>query len=1068
MIQLNTEITELKQVIHIADIHIRNVKRHKEYKELFKKLIAETKSLVKAEPNTIVYIGGDIAHTKTDMSPELIEMISYLFESLANITDVLVIAGNHDLNLNNKSRLDALTPIVNLINKFNKRLHYLKKSEIYRFADTDFAVFSLLDGKKIIPSSECSATNKIALYHGPIVKAVLDSGMVIDSGINLNVFDGYDIAMLGDLHKMQVLQEYHIGKNKVIKPAIKFVGSFCQNNFGESYENHGYYLWKLKTKKADFVKIPNDYGYYTLRLTEPKLPDNLMLSKHTQLRLQISKDFKKADLMKIKSELKTKFNITDIVLNTISDRLDINGEKVSGGDVIGNIYDVNYQNQLIKTYLDKTINFISDEDVQLIFDINRNLNSLIKQRELNNNSIYKLKYLKFSNLFSYGEDNYIDFTKISGITGIFSKNKTGKSSLISILLFMLSGKSLRTSKAIDILNKKKNHFHSELCFETNNGKEYFIRKLGKRSTGQDGKDSVKVLVDFWTLDDAGSPVSLNGDQRRSTDENIQDYVGTSENIILTAISLQNNFNGLIDKSQTERKQILSSFLGINIFEDLYFLGNEKSKELSILIKEFSKKNYDDELAQCEIKLTQQKKILDITTQKIQLLEEEKTQKTNNLIELSKELIKIEETKDLTDLKEQKKVINVELDTILTNSDELKIKLDRTLTVAKQLAEKFKKYNEVELTNEISKLEELEKQKETLSNSINDLNLDIKHQEEKLEKLNSLEYNPDCSYCMNNIFVKDAIQTKQIYADNLSVLKDLNKDIIKLDNNINKKLKFRTNLDKFEEIKKGKENLKILYNKLVLEQSILIEKQNFQNKLLSDVERDIEFYHKNQNAIETNKKTQKKINLIQNDLLILKNKLDSLNLQDKTCNSEIKLLQSQKDEILKTISKIHDYENEYRLYNFYLTAVHRNAIPYELIKQVIPIFEFEIKSVLRSVSDFEIAVECDLSHINFYIVYSDTYWSLELSCGMELFISSLAIRIALMRICNIPRLSALIIDEGWSALDSDNLIQLEHFFDFIKSQFDWVLAISHIQELKDFVDSTLSLELEHGYSKIVYD
>ncbi|MCK9273271.1 hypothetical protein M0P65_07065, partial [Candidatus Gracilibacteria bacterium] len=370
--------------------------------------------------------------------------------------------------------------------------------------------------------------------------------------------------------------------------------------------------------------------------------------------------------------------------------------------------------------------------------------------------------------------------------------------------------------------------------------------------------------------------------------------------------------------------------------------------------------------------------------------------------------------------------------------------------------------------EISKLEELEKQKETLSNSINDLNLDIKHQEEKLEKLNSLEYNPDCSYCMNNIFVKDAIQTKQIYADNLSVLKDLNKDIIKLDNNINKKLKFRTNLDKFEEIKKGKENLKILYNKLVLEQSILIEKQNFQNKLLSDVERDIEFYHKNQNAIETNKKTQKKINLIQNDLLILKNKLDSLNLQDKTCNSEIKLLQSQKDEILKTISKIHDYENEYRLYNFYLTAVHRNAIPYELIKQVIPIFEFEINSVLRSVSDFEIAVECDLSHINFYIVYSDTYWSLELSCGMELFISSLAIRIALMRICNIPRLSALIIDEGWSALDSDNLIQLEHFFDFIKSQFDWVLAISHIQELKDFVDSTLSLELEHGYSKIVYD
>lgn len=210
MIELKTKITEVKQIIHVADIHIRNLKRHKEYKELFKKFITDVKRIVKAEPNTVVYIGGDVAHTKTDMSPELIDMMSYLFESLSNITDVLLIAGNHDTNLNNNSRLDALSPVVNLINKFNTRLHYLKKSEIYRFADTDFAVFSLLDGKKIIPASECTAKHKIALYHGATSKAVLDSGMVLNSGVNIEIFDGYDMALLGDLHKLQTIQEYSV------------------------------------------------------------------------------------------------------------------------------------------------------------------------------------------------------------------------------------------------------------------------------------------------------------------------------------------------------------------------------------------------------------------------------------------------------------------------------------------------------------------------------------------------------------------------------------------------------------------------------------------------------------------------------------------------------------------------------------------------------------------------------------------------------------------------------------------------------------------------------------------
>ena len=58
---------KLKYIHHISDIQIRNLKRHREYEEVFNKLYEEVK---KNPNNAISYIGGDIAHSKTEMSPD--------------------------------------------------------------------------------------------------------------------------------------------------------------------------------------------------------------------------------------------------------------------------------------------------------------------------------------------------------------------------------------------------------------------------------------------------------------------------------------------------------------------------------------------------------------------------------------------------------------------------------------------------------------------------------------------------------------------------------------------------------------------------------------------------------------------------------------------------------------------------------------------------------------------------------------------------------------------------------------------------------------------------------------
>ena len=69
--KIDVGFDKLEKVLHVADIHIRNYQRHKEYRKVFRQLYKQVDALPK---NSIVYVGGDIVHSKTDISPELIKL----------------------------------------------------------------------------------------------------------------------------------------------------------------------------------------------------------------------------------------------------------------------------------------------------------------------------------------------------------------------------------------------------------------------------------------------------------------------------------------------------------------------------------------------------------------------------------------------------------------------------------------------------------------------------------------------------------------------------------------------------------------------------------------------------------------------------------------------------------------------------------------------------------------------------------------------------------------------------------------------------------------------------------
>jgi DNA repair exonuclease SbcCD ATPase subunit len=164
----------------------------------------------------------------------------------------------------------------------------------------------------------------------------------------------------------------------------------------------------------------------------------------------------------------------------------------------------------------------------------------------------------------------------------------------------------------------------------------------------------------------------------------------------------------------------------------------------------------------------------------------------------------------------------------------------------------------------------------------------------------------------------------------------------------------------------------------------------------------------------------------------------------------------------------DLEQQVQAYTFYVEAVKRNGIPYELISKVLPSIQAEINNILSQIAEFTIVLEVDGKNINGKMVYSDNkYWPLEMASGMERFISSLAIRVALITISNLPKPNFLIIDEGIGTLSAENLPNMHTLFSILKNQFDFIIIISHLEAVRDMVDSLMEISLDDGFSRINY-
>ena len=235
--------------------------------------------------------------------------------------------------------------------------------------------------------------------------------------------------------------------------------------------------------------------------------------------------------------------------------------------------------------------------------------------------------------------------------------------------------------------------------------------------------------------------------------------------------------------------------------------------------------------------------------------------------------------------------------------------------------------------------------------------------------------------------------------------------------------------------------------------------------LQNVEADIKRYNDNEDLIKRNKSIQEKIDILEILKTDTDKKIKEINSNITGLNGSIGSLNSFIEGIKVRMIEVKDLEEKNRLYTYYLDSVKRDGIPYELISKALPVIETEVNNILAQVVDFGIVMDVDGKNINAKIVYDDQEWPLEMCSGMEKFISGLAIRVALINICNLPRPNFLVIDEGFGTLDSDNLSSLFMMMQYLKTQFDFIWVISHLEQMRDIVDGLIEIKRVEGFSKI---
>lgn len=1046
------------KIAHLADTHIRNYERQDQYRKVFDHLY---ETLREEKPDYIVHC-GDIAHKKTVISPEFVELCSDFFRNLESIAPTYIILGNHDGNLKNKDRQDALSPIVDALSL--KNLHLLKESgETIVNDKLALNVLSIFDEENWVKPADDSKIN-IALYHGGILGSQTDVGWNIKVDHNVNVFDGFDFAFLGDIHK----------SNQIIDKdgRVRYPGSTIQQDHGETPDK-GYLLWDIKDRDTFEVRHiilddPNPHIDIVLTKTG-KLPNKLSVRDGARIRIIAENKVSFSQQKKVTDIVRKRFNPNRITFHNkgISGLASV--DEISEGIEIGNLRDASVQERLIREYLKdyNTTSEILDEVVSL----NERFNAVINlDEEVARNVNWTADSLEWNNMFNYSTGNKVNLAALNGIVGILGKNYSGKSSIIDSLLFTLQNSTSKNSvKNVSIINQHRDSADSKLVVSVGSNEYTIERKMDKYVRKLKGKvtDEAKMALDFSVRNKLTEEIrSLNGETRNDTDANIRKIFGTKEDFMMTNFCSQMDSLQFINQGSTDRKKNLSKFLDLEVFEKKYRLAKEDSSDINGALKNYEGKRYEEEIEEEERNLIRVERDLENQKHECDILKGLISEANSSIKEIEIEIasqpkinLDIEEIRvALEHCEEEKRSLSHRSESASAGYEENTRFLDKVnLFFSENSYDDFCNKRELlkEKQDEMKSLLSLLEKSESRSNM---LKADI----ERTSGVPCGDNYPGCKFLQNANDSKKELPDVQGELVNIGANLALVKDTIKdMDGeSINRRLQnFRELIDK-----------KSKYERQVAD--FILEKERISSSLkdVGNREKNLtskrEEYYKNERACELIASLNKQRVELVGDLEKLEKKMTSCEAKIYKRIEEKGISEQKMSHLKEAKQELANLRNQYTAFDLYKSCMDNNGISSDIIKKCLPIINDEVAKILVDIVPFEIFFEIEERKLEIYIRHPKHEPRLiEMASGAEKTIAAMAIRLALIKVGNLPTSDIFILDEPATALDAENMEGFIRILDMLKTQFKTVILISHLDILKECVDSEILIEKKKGFAYV---
>ena len=750
---------------------------------------------------------------------------------------------------------------------------------------------------------------------------------------------------------------------------------------------------------------------------------------------------------KVRNYFATKYGVNKNNINVVYRPVKFtdNGETIEiTGANIDNIMDVNYQRALMKEVLsrdNKVVDF--DRIIALDEKVNGELNVDLTQSQ---HKSWSVKWIMVDNFLSFGEHNYVPFSKLKGLTVVNSvpANQGGKTTLtIDAIKFLLHGTTTKTDKNEEVFNtfSGKNELVVRGMIDIE-GEETIIERKMKRSAKKGGGWTVTNKVNYYKLLPDSEEEMLNEDDATKTTKKLKETIGSEKDFEMLVLATEKNLDDLIGLTTSESGKVLTRLIGLEILEF-------KEAAARVMYNEFAKKKKSNEYDV----ITLGTDIIDHQTKITQGEELELSLKTK----LEDAKIKISE-------------LNIENDRLLNSKE----KIDVTVSALNP-----------------SKLQE---DVDNLTVKGKDIKVRVASLETRIIEIGEIVFDEDRHHALTNELsnktsdkaVKEAEvkRLKKVVTDLISggICQSCNRKLDDVDNteHINKHNQeigqilaalaaLTENMSLVNEELAGLNEIKVKIdakNRLELDKDRLeVEIGGLRNQVVAKMN-DLKKYNLNLEAIEHNNRVDMAVSKVKTDIAVYTYAKDDTISKIERVSSDIqghKINIATKSKLIDTIKKEEEIE---RIFKVYIDLVGKKGISKLVLRSVLPIINSEVQRLLEDVCDFEVEIFMDdKNDVQFLINKDDTSKQLKSASGFEKTAASLALRGILGKLSTLPMPNFITFDEVMGKVAPENIEKLKALFDKIKDMYEIVFLITHNDLIKDWSSNIVTVVKENNISRI---